>query len=262
MAETNPFHRFITLTDVIRNAHGDPEMQGRGAHREGFPIGALISFSMKRPLREELYTADEKMLDYIRLLQMGVEAREYLVAHMTPKALGINLSNLDNLLGTYAALNTDSSATVIRNFSHEVMVRLHLTNSHLEDNEVDVDKDHIEDVLAHLDALVEAIRTSNIDLSLKDRMMRTLGVLRLAITRVNIVGTEEIIGETEKFMGQLFRAEMTERANGKPDGTRNLVKQGVELADLIEKVVNLTQKVGPTLVLGYAAIQHMLPPPQ
>lgn len=225
----------------------------------GFPIGNFISIAMGRPFEDRKYTQQEMMIDYVRLLQMGIEARDFLIQNLAPKAVATNVGNLDAVLGQFAAWNTHTQMQHLSPLTGEMIYRLEITNSHLEDIEAVASQDDIKNIVGHIDELTNVLIQSNIDAVLKDRMIKTLGIMRLAALRINVVGTEDIVAETERFMGQLFRAEMTERASGEPNGTRNIVERGIALVDLVEKVANLVEKSTP-LILGFGMFLKSLPP--
>lgn len=155
-----------------------------------------------------------------------------------------------------AAASTPASYFNSTNFNSENIRRLEAVSENLSiyGSEKVIGEEEIKTVIAQVDSLIEFIVASSIDDRLRDALVKTLGILRMELTRVNIIGTGHVVDNVDRMLGQAVRAAMTPGTDEQHKEGVAVFEQAVGVADGVGKLVDTGQKLLPVLVAGGKAL--------
>lgn len=147
----------------------------------------------------------------------------------------IYLSCLPQVRTVFSPLHIKLSrdGLIIPQLTPEVMARLEFCAEALQQgwSELDLSSDDLQDISSDLNALVESVATSSIDVRLRKSLLEALEGVRLSISLYRIYGAKALKKNLQGLFGLVF----TERSELKKDAATN--------ADVIDRLGNLMDKI-------------------
>lgn len=217
-----------------------------------------MSWAMGREPHGNAFTEIEKTEDYVSLLILAQDAVTFVKENAPERVKERFLVYVRTPFGHIANNSTKSSEAAFQsvNFTPENIERLRVVAEALAnaDNEKIVSQEEINEMLSILDEMITFIQNCSIDDRLRARILKTLGLLRTELTRINIVGPEEAIKYFDTILGEGARSVLTsENEEQHRDGLAFLAK-AAKAAEHMSKVTDFTVKVWPMLTVGLKAL--------
>lgn len=122
-----------------------------------------------------------------------------------------------------------------------------------------IPNEEINNVIEIIDGLISFIQQSTLEDRLRDVLLRTIGNLRMELTRVNIVGPMLVAEELDKFIGQSVRAALAPGSEEQKRDGRQLLTGAVGLSEQVGKLIDFGQKLYPVLEKGVEIARQLMP---
>jgi hypothetical protein len=253
MENTDPLSRFTSL--IVRLHHEEYLNQPtvpRLANGQN-ELGAALSYLTGRMPSDEAFSDIETREDYISVIQLGVEAEKFIEEVSPARAKDRNLSYFRAISNKLLNCAPNTAAQIFNssNLSKEAVNRLEdvAANLSIFAEEKIIAEEEIEQVILMIDDLISLIRESKIDPRLVSALLKTLGILRMEMSRINVLGPEVIAKNIDILLGQgirtIFAASDKERKNA-----IDLFTRFVGLAALTASLVESINKVYPAIEMG------------
>jgi hypothetical protein len=258
---TSPLARLLAITDTIKTNRFNGQLE---QYRDGYgtvEIGPAVSWHFGRLTESDGHYLYEDVLDdYKQLYIVCVGAANFIAKNSSPRAITGNLGLVEMLIKQFTALGVTSSSHSIYSFDINILQQLNVISNNLEGKETDtiIEQVDIESIEKSIDNLINLIRTSEMDNSIKDRILNTLGVFRIAIGRINLVGTDSILSQIDQILGQSIQIAVLAKSDDQKKGAFHIFEQVVKLSEGAQKLVESSQVVGPAAALALQYISQRL----
>ena len=123
------------------------------------------------------------------------------------------------------------------------------------ETEVEISKEDIAKIISKIDELSEFILGTSLSDALKNRIIQTLTILRDTIYRVNLIGTEPMLNEIDRMLGQMVQVNLIAVGDeDKTEESQGLFARAVEIAEGVQKIAESGEKLIPLILAGYAIV--------
>ncbi|WP_162865326.1 hypothetical protein [Deinococcus wulumuqiensis] len=258
METSNPLEKLIEITKTIKSYEFNDDLhvyRRSDGHYRAFPA---ISWSLGRKPNEDTgaYEDIDLLNDYVRLMGLISSAKVFVADNSNSKSRQTNIALSEPLFTPYFSLSPDSYAMGIYGIPYTVINNAQIVSDNLWDRNVDhlVLEEDISKITSQIDELDTIIRKSGIDLMIKNRMLETIGILRISVRRINITGSQEVVRELEKLLGQSVMAVATGESREGEDGktifakTLGLFKDTKDLIDSASAIYPVLHGAGEIVI--------------
>lgn len=249
MESSNPLERMILITKAIKPYEFDGKLdryRGEGGHFLALPA---ISWALGRETDSNgIYETQDLLNDYITVLDLIAEAQQFIAEKSSSKSRGTNHSLTWGLFKPYFGFSPESIAASIHQMDYSVFANAQIVSDNLWDENtlVPISQDDLQKLKSQIDELEEAILASSIDKSLQDRMVKTLSILRLALSRINTTGHEDVLGHLESLLGQSVVA-VTASTPEKFRESQSIFTRTFDLMKSTKDVIDAASTIYPAL---------------
>ena len=258
--KTSPLTRFVDMIFYLHTGGYRDDSRVApisGGHYLGTALCGFFGLELEN--ESTTYGALKGVEGYRVSLEVALEAEKFLVQHSPKRAVNMNLENFRDaakLLFTLGPMQLAENFADNNSYPGAKMTALSLVANNLShfDDEATMTNDQINEITDSIDGLIRALRDVPLDVRIKDRMLQTLGSMRTQITRINVVGANDIFDGIDMYIGQLGRAVGTIDDPKQRQNMRGFVDQSIEVMEKIQKVVDFGQKTFPMLAAVTRAI--------
>lgn len=216
-------------------------------HFLAFPA---ISWSLGRKPDETSGTySDEALLsDYISMLNIIRDARNFVSEMSNERSKTTNIKLVEPILTPFFLLSPTSYAEPIHSISPASIENAQIVSNNLWEKNTStiISKEAIDDILDQISKLESGIDSLEIDTILKDRIRVTINLIRVSISRINLIGPEEILKDLEKLLGQSVMVVVASDSDDK-NKARNFFENTVSLFKNTKDVVDAASTIYPVL---------------
>jgi len=183
----------------------------------------------------------------------------FVEAKSNDRSRGQNLTAVNSVLLPYFDLSPTSMANNIYGLPEAVIRGAQFVSDNLwEKNDlVVVSQESVDSLMEQINELERSILSSGISAQIKDRMLQTLAILRLAVTRINLVGHDEVLSHMEALLGQSVVA-VSASSPEHLDSSKGIFTRVLELLRSTKDVVDAASAVYPVLEGGASLIRKIL----
>ncbi|WP_104992726.1 hypothetical protein [Deinococcus sp. NW-56] len=260
VAQVDPVVRVLDFVQCVRQ-NAFSKRPGVAVRTDGHVLfGYAVCACLGRSSEERTFTLEEQLADYRTLLIMCAKAEGFVTEKSPPKALARNQGVIYTITKVFRANTVQSiAANVAAALQSDPVERLKLLSDNLAHlgEETMISNQEINAVIERLDDLVRFVQESRLDDRLKDALLRTLGLLRMEMTRVNIVGSDLVVDELDRLLGQSVRAAITPTTGPQHQDGVEVFRRSVDIAETVGRLVDVGQKVYPVLERGAELLRQL-----
>ncbi|MGM9320986.1 hypothetical protein [Deinococcus aquaticus] len=250
METSNPLEQVIAITKVIKAYQFNEDLQQYRRSDGHFVAFPTISWSLGRKPDDSsgTYKDEDLLSDYISMLNIIRDARNFVSKMSNERSRPTNINLVEPIFAPFFRLSPESYADPIHSLTPASIENAQIVSNNLweKNNSTIVSKDDIDKLLKQISLLESEINSLEIEPILKDRIRVTITLIRMAITRINLVGPEEILKDLEKLLGQSVMVVMTSDSGDKIK-SRNFFENTVSLFKNTKDVVDAASTIYPVL---------------
>lgn len=253
MTPTDPLTRF---SDIVYGLYKQTYIGKPGVEPQSgvYHLGVALAALLEREPEGEVYSRFEALEEFANMLRLGMEAERYVDLRSPERGKERNMNYVRALVDKLNSVSANSNAQTFNTVNQPAVdiERLQALADHLSvhgENPV-VAQGDLDEIVGQIDQLTDFVIASSLDERLKGVLIRTLGILRMEMKRVNIVGPDNVIDSLDRLLGQSVRAAIASGSPEQREAGTVVFTRAAAVSENIGKLIDVGQKIYPLLMTG------------